>query len=461
MLEKPTGQPIRLTETQIESAMNNLPDPNMLGKFELREFLIEQERPRRQLIEIITKSPPGTVAIISEPLGSGKSSLISMVIDDLISSGYATYEECLRAPFPDADMDFDEFYWSGTYSYEKPVNSQKIKPKVVFIEEFDRKSNFLTLHQAMQRSREFLGKNVPIMVLSGDYTLKNPALVQSINSPYEPVYISLDPSTPQILKRTLELRLRYALGEEAQEVDMDALFEPDFFNYLLPNTTPPIATMRESLVILQILGRSFKKRGQPAIFSWKSFVDVATELHDRNHEPFWKASSKNWHFVNWLHEYIRNSYNPTIPMEAMTISDFKRLCPLTEISDKEYPEFIRKLAEESTLQSVGVPYLHDPKNPFPEPYLPSQSTFIDAAFRPLPPKTPEEVRKEQEIAAEKAKLARLRSLYKEGVIGESTFLQKRNQLLGLDTLLDSFIRGDINRETFVRRKDLLEFDILE
>ena len=93
---------------------------------------------------------------------------------------------------------------------------------------------------------------------------------------------------------------------------------------------------------------------------------------------------------------------------------------------------------------------------FPEPYLPSQETFLNAEFDPLPPKTPDEVTAEIEIATKKEELARLQSLFQEGIIEEAVFFQQRDKLLGIDTLLDSFVMGKIDRDTFIaRRQELL------
>lgn len=452
----------QLSEAQLKSAMQKLPDRHsMVGTFQFREFLVGQEQPRRQLVDIITKSPPGTVAVISESLGSGKSSLISMVRDSLINSGFATFEECLRVNSIDLDEDisFDEFYWSNILSDEKPKDFQSVKPKALFIEEFDIKSAFRHLQEGMRSASKFLGKDMPIMILSGDYSLRNSSLVNLINSPYEPIYVSLDPLTPDMLKKALEIRLLHAFGEN-QKIDMDSLFEPEFLTYLIPNTDPPTSTMRTSLTILQdiasALARDMKKENQPAQFSGALYEDWASTSALHNEDSY---NSKMWHFVSWLHEYIRSFYNPVEPMRAMTISDFKDLYRLNDIADEEYPVIIKHLAAVGILQSVGTPYLYDEEKRFPEPYLPSQKTFLDAAFYPLSPKTPEEEKKEREMAERNVKLNRLNTLYNDGIIEESVFLQKQQEMLGLDKLLDNYLEGGIDRETFFRRRqELLGID---
>lgn len=456
MTERLREQSQRLTEGQLYTAMKALPDNSMVGTFAFREFFVGQEASRQQLIDVITKSPAGTVAIISEPLGSGKSALISMVRDDLIKGGHAGFEECLRtnAISLDEDISFEEFYWSSVFSDEKPKDWNSIKPKTLFIEEFDRKSSYSNLQKEMKSAGRFLVSDVPIIVLSGDYSLKNPELIKLINSPHEPIYISLDPLNPETLKKALELRLRYVLNWKDQKIDIDSLFDQEFLAHLIPATNPPTATMRTTLVILQEMAKILKPtlatQDQPARFS---------ELLYRSRFPLRDTLSSNakaWHFVSWLHGYINSHYNSAIPMEPITISEFNNLCSLSEIYDEEYPGIFKYLASSGILSSVGIPYLYDRNDKFPEPYLPSQETFLDAKFDPLPPKTPDEVREEEEIAAKKLELNRLGTLFQEGFIEGAIFFQQRNKLLGIDTLLDSFIEGRISKETFIeRRQELL------
>src|SRR3989344_4349490 len=211
----------QLTERQLYTAMMELPDRNMVGVYAFRELFVGQEGPRQQLVDVVTKSPAGTVAIVSEPLGAGKSALISMVRDDLIKGGYASFEEGLRtnAIHLDEDVTFEEFYWSNVFSDEKPEDWQSVKPKVLFIEEFDSKARFRDLQEEMRAAGQFLGKDVPIIILSGDYSLKNPELVKLIDSPYEPIYVEINPLNPEVLKKALELKIRYALNWKDQNID--------------------------------------------------------------------------------------------------------------------------------------------------------------------------------------------------------------------------------------------------
>ena len=349
--KKDSPQPKRqLTQSELHVAISKFPGRDMLGGLDSSELFVGQKGPRKRLFDAITQSPAGTVIIISEPLGAGKSTLISVVRKDLERRGFASLDESKRTSnlHLDVGMSFDKF--SETEKITVPQ-------KVIFIEEFDRKVPFLMQQEKMKIAAGFIGNSIPIMVLSGDYSLRNPSLVGVINSNNEPTYIRLDPVTPEMLKSAFELRLRYVLGKQVGKIDMDALFDREFMRYLIPNTNPSIATIRTSLVLLQNMVDNSKllKLDHEANKLAKFSGDLYEESSLR--EPYF-YDAKTWHFVSWLHSYI-GEHDPNVPMEALKVSDFINLYGVGEISEKEFPKILGYLARRNILKSVGIPYVQD------------------------------------------------------------------------------------------------------
>lgn len=396
------------------------------------KFFVGQERPRRELADVINQSPPGTVVIISEPFGAGKSFLIEAVLKDLH-----------KRPG-------DEYSRTSTYRLEGAMGNFEVKPpKVIFVEEFDRKLSFAELQQRMRLVAEIAKRKESLVVLSGDYSLRNPALVGLLNLEGEPVSINMDTLNEKMLKKAFELRLCEALGEKMGEINIDGLFSNAFMNYLIPNANPSISTIRSSFSILGEMTSVIETSSSPAQFSGEIYEKLRSSRVDREFD------SKTWHFVSWLHRYIEN-HASSIPMEPLKVSDFINLYGSGEISKDEFPTILAGLARRNILNSVGTPYLDNKNNGTPEPYLPSQKTFLDAVFYPLPQNTPVEQSKIDEVVNKKSQLERLNSLLQDGHITQPVFDQKRNEILELDELITAYIEGEISREIFEEQKQEIE-----
>lgn len=165
----------KLTEFEMAKSMSMgyWPDSG-LGVFSNRQLFIGQERARGELVDIISQSPPGTAVIISEMLGAGKSAFISMVRQDLIDAGIATYEETPRIGSLGLRRHTTLQEIVRDYGYDTTDVASDLK--VLFIEEFDRKAPLHILQDEMRIASALLGREASIVVLSGDYCLRNPKL---------------------------------------------------------------------------------------------------------------------------------------------------------------------------------------------------------------------------------------------------------------------------------------------
>ncbi len=366
-----------------------------LGHYYNRNLYVGQGEACRQLTDIIMHDKPGTVAIISEPFGFGKTSFVYTVIDSLVEAGMSS-GGWRRVWIDDLGTEFREFRKPD--DCKKPdwtiLDRTKIKspvddtPKVLFIEEFDIKISEAEIRTGLTQAGSYLGKDVPIIVVTGDYVLRNPELLKLLGSPFDPKYVSLEPLSQEIFREAVLTRLRSATEgkandlqwndilcvyddeKESYEIKLDDLFEPSIWELLIPNTNPPIALFRESFGILGGMFRdsslyenldSAPRVSRSAIRRAGFGKLVKTEVAD---------------FAQRLYDFIRQSYKPGVKFESLTSTDLMKYCPVEKFSEHEYrSRVILPAIKAGVLKSLGVPYLK-PDDKRPGPYLPSQKSFV-------------------------------------------------------------------------------------
>lgn len=418
----------KISEYQFSLGLGRLTNDHGLGIPIFRRYFVNQERARGQLIDIITNSPSGTVGIVSEPLGSGKTALVSMVWDDLVKKRILKPYEIKRintTSLPE-DISFDDLI-KKSWGELRP----KARPKVLFLEEFDRKYPLKDLHRKIDTANRFLGTDIPIMIFTGDYSLRNPDLIKRINSPYDPHLIEMDPLTPETLKQTLRLRLQdTSIGSNARKIDMDYLFDPAFMSYFLPNTDPAVANTRTTLVLIQELADSMGWSQQPAQFNADLYREYIAQRERQlgskeNHRHVWqidKYQGNRQLLVTRVHELIRQTYDPNKLFKPLSTAD---LVNLLGIDIPNLDEFLDPLIDTRFLVPFGIPY-YNGQGKTPEPYLPGQQTFIEAKFGPT---YSSNLSLEEKIRLENAKkLELLLNLYLEKNIDKETFLRKKAEL---------------------------------
>lgn len=402
---------VGITERDFHKAIYESHDPS--PSFSHPEIFVGQEAPRKELVRIITQSPPGTVAIISEELGLGKTTLMYDVIHELVDNGHMKFSEIHHA--------FAVGRYLSTTAFGDKHTSDK--PKVCFVEELDKRSNIRKNleYQLIQASK--LLDQTPVVVLIGDRTLKNPSIIRLIDSPYEPIYVPLNPLTPDLFKKIVEARLTsyfakdiiaelrdhfyrvvysrlrkegHSLNTFGDTVDrkikeveakisseeMNRIFDAEFLTYFIPNTETPIANTRDALYILNMLTTYLSDPNKPIVISGK----LLTKKRPRGSEDTWNKdwqadnyAGKQKEFIIWLHDYIRHNYDGSAPFRGLSADELRQKCPLGIPTTEEYEEEILRPLGTSILVPTGIPYLND-GHQLQGPYLPHQQTFLEAKY---------------------------------------------------------------------------------
>jgi len=430
-----------LTHGEFYLAMTERPDPNGLGlRPELRGFFVGQERAYRQLYNAITQSPSGTVIAVTAPFGAGKDALMDVITTDLVASGRIQRDE-IKKIHVDFDLKegitFEEViskrrHWAhlGKPSEENIQDHTKVKTLVVNESAYGWHNHSKeSLQRQLGIAGKFLGKEVQIMVLIGDYALEDQEIVGTVGSPHEPVVIKLDPLTPYMLKETLRQRLAYTLERKPEEIDVDAMLDPELLTALIPNTEYPIATMRSSLVVLGSIGRRLK----PTEESLRISKELARKVYagDELYKHFWRESEQKQQFILWLIQHINNHNNGIDLMKAMTAEEIMQACPLNIEPDRYHRRIINGMEQ----TNIGIKRVSSS----PDLYLPSEELFLLTALRqvPLDPESElgkaEVTRMEHEVDR---RAGRARS--GEGLSYWETFIRKMSSLYGWS---DDFGRG--------------------
>lgn len=390
------------------------------------EIHVGQEKPREELVKIITQSPPGTVAVVSEVFGSGKTALMHNVIHELVDNEYLKREEIYRAFAIGGELKPEVFGGDRTPGI----------PKVCFVEELDR---HLYDKERLEGQLTQAGKlldQVPVVILIGDRSLRNPSIIRLVNSPREPIYVPLNPLTSDLFKKIVEMRLvsyfakktvsdldsrfyravfsrlrkegRQALdnlidvtdrkiGEIESRIspeDVERLFDPEFLAYLIPNTEPHIANARHALYVLAMLAKNLPNDDNPVVVSGELFA--RSWGRDRRAEKFQVeldyTGGKEREFILWLHDYIRRNYDGSVPLRPLSTEEIRQVCPLDIATTEEYEEkILRPLSRETILAPTGIPFSND-GHPIQGPYLPYPQTFLEARYGPKPDFKPSQLK---------------------------------------------------------------------
>lgn len=347
--------------------------------------LVGQEDKTKALADHIVSSPSGSVATIIGPFGSGKSGFVYRLMDELISSRKMKEEEMHWVAT--TDRDWDKIYTIPDILGKTP----SVAPRLMIVEENERMDK-----QDHENAFTMLGlllPQIPFLILTGESTLQDPQFFKLIGVNPSNIYsVEMDPITPESLKETLKKRMMSIFGDQMQEFNPDLLFDPEFLSFIIPNTSPPVATYRGTLENISWMGRNAlgqglvdrKLRDQPAQINGEFYRKIRQDNLSRIEKSYIYTVTAG------LHKLIRTTFDPSTPFQPLSYEELIEL-GLFEGLDLDGAERERHSKRNERLNSLlGFGFVREVgdskltlKNNSDRKFIPTVQTFLDARYNPL------------------------------------------------------------------------------
>jgi hypothetical protein len=315
--------------------------------YQVPDFFSNRTLERDALVSAIRDATERQTVVISDSLGCGKTFLIDMVANDL---GY-----------------LPRTVWPNVRSLEHISHAQNQPFHVV--EDFDVKTAYVGLVKALDHIESIRAVLPPVLLLVGDYTLRNQRLLNHVAGQVTSVH--LQPLEIEFFLQAMRLRIARFLNRH----DDVNIFDLEFLEYLLPNTEPRVTTFREVFSILRPVANYLPVDRAPCVLSGREFSRV---------RPFEviPPSSPQELLKKAILDFIRHEYVPAKRMTALDIETLRSMS-CTTLSEEEFESTVVKpLVTIGFLRSTGTPYSRaaDIRDRFPPPYLPSAMTFLRARY---------------------------------------------------------------------------------
>jgi hypothetical protein len=259
--------------------------------------------------------------------------------------------------------------------------------------------------------------------------------------------VGMEPLTGDSFKDILRIKLQAALKRNLNPSDIDELFGDNLLKYLVPETNPPIAATRTSLVIVERMIRALP--GLPASvtpFSETTLETVVDQLTGSRRID----SVDEIRFIHRLHEYVYANHTSDKPFEALTYDDLRKIYTPIGADEQSYKEFIQEMILNKVLLAAGVPYTNPEQSRYVEPFLPTTETFLEAAYFPAAPYTEREEQTSADVVMRRQILSRLQVLEETGLIPPGVIDLKRIEALKLTDVIDAYLRGDMGLPDFIK-----------
>jgi len=301
---------------------------------------------REELLALIEGAGDRRAVIVADSLGAGKSFLIQMVAGDLGHTSAGSWP-----------------------TVRNLANLAATDAAFSVVEDFDIKMPYADLTGVLDTIARLWQNLPPTVLLVGDHTLRNPDLLRHL--PGEIATVRMKPLDTEFFLHAVGLRVERFTGHKG-EIE---LFDPEFLAYLLPNTSPPVATFRETFSILWRMAAHLPLNRAPCRFSGGEFA----HLHPFSGIP---PESPADRLAKWLLDYIRRVYKPGVPLAALETSMLLEAAGLDMAPESFEAAVLKPLVSARVLRSVGIPYSRSAgrNDRFPPPYLPSALAFLSARY---------------------------------------------------------------------------------
>jgi hypothetical protein len=348
----------RLVAREAEKVFANSPG------FNAAVTMVGREAPRRKLASIAAGEVPTRTVRLSDLLGAGKTFFLQSAVNQLSTGGLI--DEATEY----LHLDYREIDTLATLE-KSPV-------RMLVIDELDRKAQRDELLAAIETAKSWQRED-RVLILTGDYSLKNDDLVSTVGE-LEP--LELEPLDEVLLIRAMTARLAKALRQVDPHGDVEAeaheaaegLFDPELLAVLLPPTDPPVATFREVLGIMQRFANVLSMDDEPCTFTPDMYRQVTGSEGTRRRPP------AQVEFLESLYAEIRARRAAGEPFPQMEAPDF----PWVDLDEEKVEDYERTVVDAliraKLLLPMGVPYAPPSQRRTPGPYLPTVRAFLNASF---------------------------------------------------------------------------------
>lgn len=297
----------------------------------------------REMAEKTSTLQPGKTLLISQPLGTGKTFLVTNMINDK------------KIPVPKGV----EFLTARGIA-ENPDCLNRFPGDVLVVDETDIKTTYKKLDLAMKQLQEYLNNSGKKAIIIGDYSLRNKELQSALDHPE--MVQEFEPLDRGFLRGALEQRFQAFLGDFLDPgFTVEDVIDPALLELLTPDWMRQVNSFRGVFSLLQSVVRNDKL---VKYNSSKAYLELSMVMeHLKNDDEYPFDTEEQGRFLELLREYIREVYPKGSGITRGF--DLDELYSLAENDSMEigYDDFAEEilypLATEGYLVSTGIPVYED------------------------------------------------------------------------------------------------------
>ncbi len=345
------------------------------GSLVVPEIFAGRESEMKRLLSHMEGVERGSVLVLSEPLGTGKTTFLGNASRALADKGLLATER-------------EDSAIVGIREFSEEYVDELAADEVLILDEVDRKHKREKAMNKLSLINERLGESFSQLILSGDQSVTDRADLREVLDNAKSVeWLGMKALTPELLFEALQKRAGYYFRDDDRVAEeLPEIFEPAFLRRFIPDTDPPVATFRESLKLLSELASSpsaVPLNEGPCRFSAESCDGWFAEM------PPVTDDQTQVEFLLWLGTYLDSLEQVGEPFRALATEEWFALHPIGGIDDPEQYEerILDPLVRADVLRGFGVPFAEGTGKVRrdPGPYLPSVKTFLRTAFDPAWP----------------------------------------------------------------------------
>lgn len=422
--DMPTWAEIR---SVLETATRGIGTQNSLHH---PEIFVGQERARDDLARFILGGQPGSVAVIQDRFGSGKTEMRYRVEHDLETSGLMQRNQSVTLFINTGRWQVDpseglEGLMRNTSAFRgrgRQDGDPDAPVKLLVIEEVGRSDSEEVAHN-LNILRQLRAKGeLPPLLITGEETLSDPRFFEQLGcQPLDITRIELEPLTPDLVEKALAVRISSArrsreierILRSGQEIDQlieeltvlkqaeedlvtasSEFFDQQFLRRLVPPTEKPAATFRSVFAILSAISMANSSRQNPPIFDGDSY----REYKQYAISPERSLLITQEECLHWLHRTIRDFEAANEPFPVLNAKRIMQGTLGNTFGLSKYSrEVVKSLIQRGFLVPVNTSDFDDSNRTFDRlatfenvDLVPSVMTFLDAHYSPIEPRKIEE-----------------------------------------------------------------------